>query len=551
MKFITGVRPGDDLELTPAIAHKRVVRYLSKAEQKQFKNLTPNKIAVVSLYYEVLNDYLPGMGSMTYRLFGYSKLHELDHVGLLGLYQGLIPRLGCKIKDFMEAYEKGQLCSLIQSWFSRLPQGSRGGYYEQWFPGKEELFTSLKPPDSIHGLASVVSKMNKLPSFDLSDFAAYNPWPDVQLFRTCFRPGDSLELTLAKLLTPNKIAVVALYHEVFHDSLPAIGSSTYSLFGYSNLTEQELPSLLGLYQGLISILGCKVGDFLNAYEHGTLFSLIQSKFSQLPESSRGDYYKWFCGRRELFDGLKPRESANDHGVPKGRKSGVAVEDSSLLTSLEGISLSSPTMAQVAPSEFAATAWPDLQIKTEIRPGDDLDATPAKIHQTVVRYLSEDEMQDFQNMTPNKIAVVGLYYEVLKDYLPAIDSTTYRLFGYSKLHELDQPCLLGLYQGLISCLECKIEDFLQAYENGELYSLIESRFSQLKQSSRGSYYGWFRERKELFDDLKPPDDSSTGGLLHGKAIEEAKMRTCHVCDQRTTTGCSRCRKVMSKSRLEES
>ncbi|RUP50230.1 hypothetical protein BC936DRAFT_139901 [Jimgerdemannia flammicorona] len=193
------------------------------------------------------------------------------------------------------------------------------------------------------------------------------------------------------------------------------------------------------------------------------------------------------------------------------------------------------MASIPPSDFATKTLPGSKVVIGLHPGDTFSTAPAEIHRRVVHFLPEDEQDDFKNMTENKIAVVALYYQVLKDYLPALDSTSYRHFGFSKLHDTDQVLLLGLYQGLIRSQECKIQEFLEAYESGELRSLIESTYSSVTERARGDYYKWFLQNRELFDSLKPPSIRFTTG-------EAYNIKTCHVCNKTTTTSCGRCRKV---------
>ncbi|MCO5551774.1 hypothetical protein L7F22_005276 [Adiantum nelumboides] len=202
------------------------------------------------------------------------------------------------------------------------------------------------------------------------------------------------------------------------------------------------------------------------------------------------------------------------------------------------------MANPQPSHFAVNHFGKVAIRTGYHPGsppfpDDPQEFMALIHSTVKSYLSVNERNGFeQTMSQNKLQVVTLFFEAAADYLPRLRSTTYNVFGYSKLHELDHISLLGLYQGLLR-LDCRIDDFLAAYEDGRLFSFIQEQFSQIPAESRGGYYKWFLEQEELFNSLKPP---SAQELTEVNNMAQSLSASCHVCRKITSTRCGRCKKV---------
>ncbi|KAG6542930.1 hypothetical protein Mapa_015621 [Marchantia paleacea] len=296
---------------TRAQMHSLLLEYLTDDEQRdlKFTNMTENKVAVVSLFYEALTDSY-SEESPAFTRFGFSEIHsELKRDYLFCFYQAMIICIGCKVQEFLEAYEGGKILHLIEAKHLTLPEYDRGIYYKRLFPEYRGLFNGLKPgPLSVAKPLKIEDKLKPLDTL----------WDEEEHEVDHFPNGP---------MTENKLAVADLYKHVLDDFLPSLDSISYKCFGFDKLDRTGEIHLLGLYQGL-QLLGCKKQTFLEAYESGKLSDLIESMFSELPEDSRGGYYKWFLQNRALIDRVKPPSTQDGKPLRRGKLCRVCNKNSS-------------------------------------------------------------------------------------------------------------------------------------------------------------------------------------------------------------------------------
>src|SRR4051812_7079644 len=77
-------------------------------------------------------------------------------------------------------------------------------------------------------------------------------------------------------------------------------------YGFSNCTTiQDRTMLLGLYIGLIKLIGCSASEIHSWWENGELALNIKKKYDDAGHTS--EYYKWFLKNEHVLQGLRKYE----------------------------------------------------------------------------------------------------------------------------------------------------------------------------------------------------------------------------------------------------
>lgn len=96
-----------------------------------------------------------------------------------------------------------------------------------------------------------------------------------------------------------------LWRDVLRDQIPQ-DSETREHFGFTRCRYWgDEGHLLGLYQGLIRVLGIGAIQLNEWREKGILVSKIIEAFSELAEYNRGAYFSWFLQNQHILDNSTP------------------------------------------------------------------------------------------------------------------------------------------------------------------------------------------------------------------------------------------------------
>ncbi|KAM0514881.1 hypothetical protein ACHAPE_006557 [Trichoderma viride] len=106
-----------------------------------------------------------------------------------------------------------------------------------------------------------------------------------------------------------------LCDDAIGDLVP-LDSETREHFGFTRCHDwREESLLLGLYQGLIRVLGIRAIQLNEWREKDILVSKIIEAFSKWPESSRGAYFPWFLRNQYILNNsTPPRQLVDEHNA---------------------------------------------------------------------------------------------------------------------------------------------------------------------------------------------------------------------------------------------
>ncbi|KAH6908257.1 hypothetical protein BKA70DRAFT_1223027 [Coprinopsis sp. MPI-PUGE-AT-0042] len=108
---------------------------------------------------------------------------------------------------------------------------------------------------------------------------------------------------------PAVVSLDRLTNAIFLDILPS-DRTTNEIWGFNRAmsTSEGLYGrncLLGLYQGLVKVLGIYPQQLDQWRQHGTLVPEIKKVFEVIPESCRGAYYPWLLRNEYVLDRSQP------------------------------------------------------------------------------------------------------------------------------------------------------------------------------------------------------------------------------------------------------
>ncbi|CAG8616088.1 3980_t:CDS:1 [Funneliformis mosseae] len=193
-------------------------------------------------------------------------------------------------------------------------------------------------------------------------------------------------------------------------------------YGFNNCKNpREKSMLLGLYIGLIKIIGCSASQIHSWWENGELSLGIKKAYNDAGVTS--GYYQWFLENENLLQGLHKYE---------GEKSDKTLMD--------------------------------------------------KYYTMVKPYLSvHDQSLSFESFSESKRNVIVLYLITLIGCIPRVEQQCWIDFGFSSckvgkdhLEEEEEIRLSKLYRKLIVQEGCKVDEFNDAYVSGTVVDLLKRK-----------------------------------------------------------------------------
>ncbi|KAF8655329.1 hypothetical protein AX16_003102 [Volvariella volvacea WC 439] len=116
-----------------------------------------------------------------------------------------------------------------------------------------------------------------------------------------------------------------LVRAVYEDEIPD-DVQTQLDFGFSRCrTDTERSNLLGLYTGVIKIMGIRAKAIYRWKNNGTLAQRIQELYETRKQGERGDYYEWFLRNKWALDDSVPPPERRDAPGPSSRSYYANVE----------------------------------------------------------------------------------------------------------------------------------------------------------------------------------------------------------------------------------
>ncbi|GBC07384.1 hypothetical protein RclHR1_07420008 [Rhizophagus clarus] len=212
-----------------------------------------------------------------------------------------------------------------------------------------------------------------------------------------------------------------LVKNAFEDLMPTNDAVLYE-YGFSNcMKEQDKTMLLGLYIGLITIIGCSASQIHSWWENGELPINIKKAYDDGGFTS--GYYRWFLKNEHLLQDLRKYE---------GEKSDKSIADKYL--------------AMIKP------------------------------------YLSEqDQKVSLKSLSESKCKIVSLYLIILMGCIPNVEQDIWIDFGFctckvsqDRLGEEDEKRLGELYRELIVQRSCMIDEFDDAFMSGSVIDLLKRK-----------------------------------------------------------------------------
>ncbi|CAB4433794.1 unnamed protein product [Rhizophagus irregularis] len=195
-------------------------------------------------------------------------------------------------------------------------------------------------------------------------------------------------------------------------------------YGFINcMQKQDKTMLLGLYIGLITIIGCSASQIHSWWENGELSIKIKETYDDGGFTS--GYYNWFLKNEHVLQGLHKYE---------GEKSDKSIAD--------------------------------------------------RYYAIVKPYLSEqDQTVPIESLPESKHKIFALYLIILTGCIPNIEQDTWIDFGFctcnvsqDHLGEEEEKRLGELYQELIVQKGCTIDEFNDAYVSGSVVDLLKRKCS---------------------------------------------------------------------------
>ncbi|GBB83754.1 hypothetical protein RclHR1_10420006 [Rhizophagus clarus] len=232
---------------------------------------------------------------------------------------------------------------------------------------------------------------------------------------------------------PSKYADI-LVKNVFDNVIPTNWAVRYE-YGFRNCLDPiDESMLLGLYIGLIKIIGCNSSRLHSWWKSGNLPFHIKNAYDKSGYTS--EYYKWFLKNEHVLQGLRKYE---------GTKS-----DNDLVN---------------------------------------------KLYEIAKPYLSEhDQKVPIETLPESKRIVFIFYTTMLSGRIPRIEELNWIEFGFCSckfdddyLGEMEERRLGDLYRELIIQKGCKVDEFHDAYISGSLLDL-------LKKKCNSNDCDWLSERK---------------------------------------------------------
>jgi hypothetical protein len=229
-----------------------------------------------------------------------------------------------------------------------------------------------------------------------------------------------------KLNCPLRSADI-LVKNAFNDEIPTNKAVLYE-YGFGNCLrreERDKSMLLGLYIGLIKVIGCSASQIHSWWESGELSLNIKKAYNDAGCTS--GYYEWFLKNEHLLQGLRKYE---------GEKSDKALTDKH----------------------------------------------HAMVMEVIKPYLSEhDQTVSIESLPESKRNVVALYIMILLESIPRVEHDCWIDFGFctckvgqDHLGEEEEIRLYELYRELIVRKGCKIDEFNDAYVSGSVVDLLKRK-----------------------------------------------------------------------------
>ncbi|CAB5357531.1 unnamed protein product [Rhizophagus irregularis] len=224
------------------------------------------------------------------------------------------------------------------------------------------------------------------------------------------------------LVCPSRSADI-LIKNVLDDLIPTKKAVRYE-YGFCNCVRSgDESKLMGLYIGLIKIIGCSASQLHSWWKSDTLAQNIKKAYDDAGYTS--DYYKWFLKNENVLQGLRKYE---------GEKS-----DKSL---------------------------------TE------------KYLELLIPYLSLDDVKvPLKSIPESKRNVYAFYITILSGRIPIIEDIDWIDLGFcsckssnDSLRKSKERRLADLYQELIIQKGCKIDEFHDAYLSGSIVDLLKRKCS---------------------------------------------------------------------------
>lgn len=208
-----------------------------------------------------------------------------------------------------------------------------------------------------------------------------------------------------------------LVKNVFQSLMPTNIAVLYE-YGFENCNNAEdRTKLLGLYIGLIKIIGCSASQVHSWWESGELSINIKKTYDDGGYTS--GYYDWVLRNEHLLQGLHKYEGENS--------------DKSIV------------------DKFLSFAKP---------------------------YLSKhDQTISFKSLPESKRNVSFLYTSVIQGFVPRIEERNWIDFGFCTCESISKEYQLrDLYQELIVQRGCKIDEFNDAYMSGTVLDLLKKKIN---------------------------------------------------------------------------
>jgi len=188
----------------------------------------------------------------TSRDYGFTRAFTAENqANLLGLYIGLIERMGIKARTIHRWRLNGRLVPEIKARFESLPAGSRGGYYP-WFLQNQWIFDGRAEPET-NTADDFITKGWIYSGGDPSASAS-----DIQSQTRAWPPDKVLCL---KLCTP----LLSSFH-------PSPSEETWIPFGFCTCNENSENALGAIYQGLLT--KCTFQELHGAFISSQLIALF-------------------------------------------------------------------------------------------------------------------------------------------------------------------------------------------------------------------------------------------------------------------------------------
>lgn len=228
-------------------------------------------------------------------------------------------------------------------------------------------------------------------------------------FQPCQRDHWSTHVFVCGFRQHDSADVLML--DILHDRLPE-DATVLEDYGFANFTHRlDRCYLLGLYIGLVKMIGVNSRSLSRWQREGTLVRNIKRHYNKRPPDARGGYYPWLLRNLSTFTS----------------------------TTYDGVSAA------------AMERWYE-SYRT---------AMAAQFRFSSLQAIRNDDLQD----------LMRFYFAVLNGWPPALPSKPHVSFGFCTLSGLpDKLAMVEFYQEVLST--APFERVLDAYEHNDMRSLLQ-------------------------------------------------------------------------------